>query len=1231
MPSKNFNIKKTFTLICSSFLLIFTFYFFSPVYCQESGLDENWGTRPYEEEVKSFWIVRQNLLKKNHQLQSSYMQSKNSLDAYMAEWSESKREEAEQWFKTSNYYPRQLASNLEYLEAEYDKNKNLWDELAADVAKLPREQWGSYIKFLREEQELFNLRVTYYSNKLQAMKTHSTDWAEEFVIDCLEDYYIVLEEVITSLPDELMNCFKDALTGVLKNLTTQSITGELDDFDEYKVSVGDSIVSCIKDLPLTSICNALNAALKRQFIKEMKENSIDELVAAYWWDSVIQGEEKKPILAEAIDELMSAEFWTMELTGDKIKEWAAETAIPEIKQEAQRIYQQEYKKRILDQGLEGTDAAKEFREKYKKFVQKIAEDKTEDHIYNEYFEAASFAYDYLKTGYVSLISGRGKFDRIAEKLYAKYRHIKKCLGKKGEEPTPEKMLSIFEKSEEEFNKWFKENCAEDKKDALDEALSKCENIYNSMTAINDEALALSPQGDSACNSAEEKITETWGFLDRQNNPEVDILSETIFTNLHSSMQEKVNTLKALVKESNDAYVAAGLYKRYCENAALDVCQNAQTMKNIMLSQNSNMVDLNPNMAQNKKPSDVLIAATKASSEAEKNGDLALENIKKAEGNAAAALKLKDEIVEAVTKYRDKATKGREELLKAQQDARESLSDAKGFLSSLNSVIKSLWGKETALTQKWTDVRQILKPWATDEKAKGILERIRTIRDNLATLINSLASCAKSAEEDIKKLDKAMAEQANGIDERTFRENQDKLNNLEKLAVTYYNEIWRNAENAKSERSAVESAMNNAELCLDKAQEFLDKISEAQNRPDSDGATDRPADEGVAGHSGDFSTAGGETTTTDSREDCNKLHKELTREMIDNKNYEKAESILSRSKHCDWYSAEAGYLHYLKVCIPLTKAYDEAIKKKDWALAKSLHRKDPRCWIEGEDFDEDSLGRDEDSGFSTSGGETDVTETQRPEPQRDNCSELQNNFQAAMESGDLDWAQSVLNNARDCGFYYQASQTLQRVLNAIAEAQRQREAEAQRQRERDRNPQPEGGGQPVDFEKCKNDVCPECANSIVLLGQAPDQRCQACLDRMRWLIDQECRGNSQISDNQRNGSQPPPVDVQDARQMDFTGSYLMIDPNRTYAQYHQFLRLNQDGTFNSEEWLNQRPTKQNGNWIYNESSQILSLKWDDTQWGPGGFFSGPVTGDTNDFTINGRWSDGKPAQCRFTRN
>src|SRR4030042_2911428 len=183
------------SVLSASLILIMALITFFPLFltAQSNEYNENWGTRPYAEEAKIFLNLVNKLKKENHPLWSAYNQSKNDLDAYWGEWSKEEKAKAEKWFKTSSYYPTKLAGNMEYLEPFYEKDKALWDELTANSRMLPVEQWKSYLKFLRNEQELFYYRVTYYNNKLLAMKVYGGDWVNEFAEECIEDYYEVLQ------------------------------------------------------------------------------------------------------------------------------------------------------------------------------------------------------------------------------------------------------------------------------------------------------------------------------------------------------------------------------------------------------------------------------------------------------------------------------------------------------------------------------------------------------------------------------------------------------------------------------------------------------------------------------------------------------------------------------------------------------------------------------------------------------------------------------------------------------------------------------------------------------------------------------------------------------------------------------------------------------------------------------------------------------------------------------
>lgn len=105
----------------------------------------------------------------------------------------------------------------------------------------------------------------------------------------------------------------------------------------------------------------------------------------------------------------------------------------------------------------------------------------------------------------------------------------------------------------------------------------------------------------------------------------------------------------------------------------------------------------------------------------------------------------------------------------------------------------------------------------------------------------------------------------------------------------------------------------------------------------------------------------------------------------------------------------------------------------------------------------------------------------------------------------------------------------------------------------------------------------------------------------------------------------PVELAEAA--DFVGTFLHSDPARSYDQYHGEMSLRPDGTFSDVETLNNGGDvrRGDGTWTFDPVSRTITVDWQ-----PGGEFSGPVSGNTADFTINGRWSNGGTGTLRFVR-
>lgn len=108
---------------------------------------------------------------------------------------------------------------------------------------------------------------------------------------------------------------------------------------------------------------------------------------------------------------------------------------------------------------------------------------------------------------------------------------------------------------------------------------------------------------------------------------------------------------------------------------------------------------------------------------------------------------------------------------------------------------------------------------------------------------------------------------------------------------------------------------------------------------------------------------------------------------------------------------------------------------------------------------------------------------------------------------------------------------------------------------------------------------------------------------------------------------PPVDVANARTTNFVGYYEYVDPERTYQEFHGWVRLESDGTFTSEDIITNgtdiRPGK--GRWTWDQSRRHLDLDWQ-----PGGRFQGQVSGNTHDFTFTGNFANGLAGRLHLTR-
>jgi hypothetical protein len=107
--------------------------------------------------------------------------------------------------------------------------------------------------------------------------------------------------------------------------------------------------------------------------------------------------------------------------------------------------------------------------------------------------------------------------------------------------------------------------------------------------------------------------------------------------------------------------------------------------------------------------------------------------------------------------------------------------------------------------------------------------------------------------------------------------------------------------------------------------------------------------------------------------------------------------------------------------------------------------------------------------------------------------------------------------------------------------------------------------------------------------------------------------------------PNPKPIEQASVSDFCAEYQIADPERTYDEYHATITFGCDMTMSSVEYVDGEKFTGQGTWSFDKSSLTFSFETE-----AGARFSGTTQGNTNDFTIDGQWSNGSPGKIRLTR-
>ena len=122
------------------------------------------------------------------------------------------------------------------------------------------------------------------------------------------------------------------------------------------------------------------------------------------------------------------------------------------------------------------------------------------------------------------------------------------------------------------------------------------------------------------------------------------------------------------------------------------------------------------------------------------------------------------------------------------------------------------------------------------------------------------------------------------------------------------------------------------------------------------------------------------------------------------------------------------------------------------------------------------------------------------------------------------------------------------------------------------------------------------------------------------------GSSGGSSSHSDGSSGTGVDIDEAIESDFVGTFSATDPGRTYNEYHATFNFNAGGIGSVTEVLNGTTYHGDITWSFDPVPEVFSFAAVSTT----ATFSGTPSGNTNNFTLTGVWSGGTTGTLDFIR-
>lgn len=402
-----------------------------------------WGQRSYSEELPLYKAQKENYQRQRHQLDSRMAGVQNQLQAFWAAWSQEDRNKAYQWFENNAPNARAFKSRFYSSKAEFDKSlvryQEQYDQLiTVDIAAegLGNRQardilWSAELETLRLQNAAMADELRYRELGLAYVKKYEGIYWTDFVNDTLDDMQYVLKDYVSNLTNELYNCFLDTAASYSKD---KMLGRPLPRFGAGfgQVSWGSKVFDCAKGITLNAIVNALEAAVRKQFVDSMEDKGIERAVAEFWWSQYVMPKAANQTRTQqAFKKFISVKF----LKG-------------QVKDEAKRYLLQQLAKDIkpdLIKRLKTLASQERYGDRAKKLVDAVSKDRAAQHTAMQFLEAAEFTISYGERALLLYYNQAG-FESIALDLMQKYRTIKECLGEKKKPAHASAIISVFKYS-----------------------------------------------------------------------------------------------------------------------------------------------------------------------------------------------------------------------------------------------------------------------------------------------------------------------------------------------------------------------------------------------------------------------------------------------------------------------------------------------------------------------------------------------------------------------------------------------------------------------------------------------------------------------------------------------------------------------------------------------------------------------------------------------------------------